>query len=140
MKIKFDKYWGNAEKINKLIFFVVIYDPGYKLQTLHFSLKTLFGEIQGLELFKDVQRDLDVLFDEYNCMYGISAANVSSLASQTNQSAILSNTAAAKKKPAVSLMKARFRQQMLESGNSWNKLNEVEMYLNEVIIEVVLIF
>ena len=30
MKIKFDKYWGDVEKFNPLLFVAVVLDPRYK--------------------------------------------------------------------------------------------------------------
>ncbi|CAI8591244.1 unnamed protein product [Vicia faba] len=32
MKVKYDKYWGDVEKMNKLIFLVVVLDPRHKMQ------------------------------------------------------------------------------------------------------------
>ena len=37
MKAKFDKYWGDIEKMNFLIFFANILDPISKLKYLEFS-------------------------------------------------------------------------------------------------------
>ena len=39
MKAKFDKYWGDLEKTNTLIFISIILDPRDKLEYMEFSLK-----------------------------------------------------------------------------------------------------
>ena len=36
MKVKYDKYWGNFEKINQLLFVAVILDPLYKLVVIDY--------------------------------------------------------------------------------------------------------
>ena len=38
MRTKFDKYWGDLEKMNSLIFIGTIMDPRYKLKFLEFSV------------------------------------------------------------------------------------------------------
>jgi hypothetical protein len=32
MKMKYEKYWGNIEKMNLLLFVVVVLDPRYKMK------------------------------------------------------------------------------------------------------------
>uniref|UniRef100_A0A3Q7G818 HAT C-terminal dimerisation domain-containing protein n=1 Tax=Solanum lycopersicum TaxID=4081 RepID=A0A3Q7G818_SOLLC len=44
MKKKFDKYWGDAEKMNKMVFIPCILDPRHKFSTIGFALKKMFGE------------------------------------------------------------------------------------------------
>nr|XP_016433515.1 PREDICTED: zinc finger BED domain-containing protein RICESLEEPER 2-like [Nicotiana tabacum] len=43
MKEKFDKYWGDPEKINKIIFISCILDPRYKLESVGYVLVKMFG-------------------------------------------------------------------------------------------------
>ena len=38
MKDKYDKYWGNMEKINIFIFVAVVLDPRHKLNYVEFAL------------------------------------------------------------------------------------------------------
>ena len=42
MKEKFDKYWGDAEQMNKMIFIPCVLDPRHKFSTLGFALKKIF--------------------------------------------------------------------------------------------------
>ena len=39
MKQKFDKYWGDPDKMNNLIFIASVLDPREKVEYLSFSLK-----------------------------------------------------------------------------------------------------
>ena len=43
MKLKFDKYWGDPQKMNALIFIAAILDPRYKLEFLAFSFNQIYG-------------------------------------------------------------------------------------------------
>jgi hypothetical protein len=40
MKVKYDKYWGNFEKINWLLFVAVVLDPQYKLVAFEYWCQT----------------------------------------------------------------------------------------------------
>ncbi|KAH0633662.1 hypothetical protein KY289_036622 [Solanum tuberosum] len=44
MKEKFDKYWGDTEKMNKMVFIPCVLDPRHKFSTLGFALKKMLGE------------------------------------------------------------------------------------------------
>ncbi|XP_041999850.1 zinc finger BED domain-containing protein RICESLEEPER 2-like [Salvia splendens] len=44
MKEKFDKYWGNPRKMNKLIFMAVVVDPRYKLKLVKLVLAHMYDE------------------------------------------------------------------------------------------------
>ena len=49
MKIKYDKYWGNIEKINRLLFVAVILDPRVKLAVLEFWVNSVLGAVKAGE-------------------------------------------------------------------------------------------
>ena len=42
MKIKYDKYWGLVERINKLIFIAVVLDSRYKLDYISFCFSNIY--------------------------------------------------------------------------------------------------
>ena len=69
MKLKFDKYWGDPDKMNKIIFFANVFDPSSKLEVIQFSFQTMFGHDKGVELFNSVVNELTLLFDEYQSLY-----------------------------------------------------------------------
>ncbi|WOK93097.1 zinc finger BED domain-containing protein RICESLEEPER 2-like [Canna indica] len=44
MKAKFDKYWGNIDRMNKLIFFTVVLDPRDKFMVMKVAFRDIYGE------------------------------------------------------------------------------------------------
>ncbi|CAH9050908.1 unnamed protein product [Cuscuta epithymum] len=48
MKSKLDKYWGDPEKMNFLIFFANVLDPRDKFEYLPFQLNALYTEKKDL--------------------------------------------------------------------------------------------
>ena len=64
MKEKFDNYWGDAEKMNKMVFIPCVLDPRHKFRTLGFELKKMFGE-KGAAIENGVRTYMDVLFNQY---------------------------------------------------------------------------
>ena len=63
MKQKFDKYWGDAEKMNKMVSIRVL-DLRHRFSTLGFTLKKMFGE-KGFAIENGVRTYMDVLFNQY---------------------------------------------------------------------------
>ncbi|XP_075077310.1 zinc finger BED domain-containing protein RICESLEEPER 2-like [Nicotiana tabacum] len=64
MKEKFDKYWGDPEKMNKMIFISWFLDPWYKFDSVSFALAKMFEE-KGPIIAKEVHTYMTSLFDEY---------------------------------------------------------------------------
>ncbi|KAH0639837.1 hypothetical protein KY285_036423 [Solanum tuberosum] len=64
MKEKFDKYWGDTEKMNKMVFIPCVLDPRHKFSTLSFALKKMFGE-KGAAVKIGVRTYMESLFNEY---------------------------------------------------------------------------
>ena len=44
MKENFDKYWGDTDKMNKMLFILRVLDPRHKFSTHSFALKKLFAD------------------------------------------------------------------------------------------------
>ena len=65
MKEKFEKYWGEPEKMNLLIFFSSIFNPRDKVAYMPHQLEQVYGEVKGKELFNKVMSKLTLLFDDY---------------------------------------------------------------------------
>ncbi|KAL2900713.1 Zinc finger BED domain-containing protein RICESLEEPER 2 [Bienertia sinuspersici] len=69
MKRKFDKYWGNVNKMNKLIYVASILDPHCKFIIVELSLIDMHGKEKGSKLANEVKEFTYTLFDEYRNMY-----------------------------------------------------------------------
>ena len=56
--------WGDAEKMNKMVFIPCILDPRHKFSTIGFALKKMFGE-KGAAIENGVRTYMEALFNEY---------------------------------------------------------------------------
>ena len=131
MKAKFDKYWGDPQKMNLLIFIANVLDPQYKLEYLQFSLNHMYGDSMGGSLYINVKAALSELFDDYSasCKPPLLSSSISGLSTDTsvNASAEFDNP--------VSLLKARFKKHKMELGIGGSSKTELEIYLSESTIE-----
>uniref|UniRef100_A0A803LJT2 BED-type domain-containing protein n=1 Tax=Chenopodium quinoa TaxID=63459 RepID=A0A803LJT2_CHEQI len=65
MKEKYEKYWGDPEKINLLIFIVVVLDPRYKLDYVQWMITEIYDPIVASKLVDNVKVTLNALYEEY---------------------------------------------------------------------------
>ncbi|CAL5414902.1 unnamed protein product [Camellia sinensis] len=65
MKEKFDKYWGNGDKINLLVYVAVVLDPRKKLKYVKFCFSQLFGAGVVNEMTGRVKDCLTRLYEYY---------------------------------------------------------------------------
>ncbi|XP_009775322.1 zinc finger BED domain-containing protein RICESLEEPER 2-like [Nicotiana sylvestris] len=65
MKEKFDKYWGDPEKMNKIIFISCILDPCYKIESVGYALVKMFGVDPEATIQAKVTKYMTSLFSEY---------------------------------------------------------------------------
>ncbi|XP_040965014.1 zinc finger BED domain-containing protein RICESLEEPER 2-like [Gossypium hirsutum] len=69
MREKYNKYWGEGNKINKLVYLAVIFDPRCKMSFLDFGVNLLFPNV-GNDIMKMIDKDLHCLFNEYSSNAG----------------------------------------------------------------------
>ncbi|KAL4366344.1 hypothetical protein GQ457_05G017800 [Hibiscus cannabinus] len=65
MKDKYDKYWGDIDKMNMLIFVACVLDPRQKLNYLEFALSEMYKSGKSSEVMQKVKDTLFELFGEY---------------------------------------------------------------------------
>ncbi|XP_016482018.2 zinc finger BED domain-containing protein DAYSLEEPER-like [Nicotiana tabacum] len=65
MKEKFNTYWGDPGKMNKIIFISCILDPRYKLESVGYALVKMFGKDPGETIQAEVKKYMTSLFCEY---------------------------------------------------------------------------
>ena len=65
MKSKYDKYWGSIEKINKLVFLVVLLDPQYKLDYVSFCFESIHDDVMVKVLVGEIEAYLMSLYKCY---------------------------------------------------------------------------
>ena len=69
MNKKFDKYWGNVEKMNHMMFLGLVLDPRYKLDYLALAFKCIYTDSTSVMLLKGVEDTLRRLYK--NIMIGL---------------------------------------------------------------------
>jgi len=70
MKGKYDKYWGDVEKINPLLFVASLFDPRYKMAGLEYWFRLSFGAEKAERIdyqLKWVLGNLGRLYEHYAC-------------------------------------------------------------------------
>ena len=65
MKVKYDKYLGSVERINKLIFITVVLDPRYKLDYISFCFSNIYEDAMAKVMVDDINNYLIRLYDYY---------------------------------------------------------------------------
>uniref|UniRef100_A0A803MBZ5 Uncharacterized protein n=1 Tax=Chenopodium quinoa TaxID=63459 RepID=A0A803MBZ5_CHEQI len=66
MKEKFEKYWGDPEKMNLLIFIAVVLGPRYnKLDYVEWMITEIYDPIVASKLVNNVKEALNALYEEY---------------------------------------------------------------------------
>ncbi|XP_028807603.1 zinc finger BED domain-containing protein RICESLEEPER 1-like [Neltuma alba] len=67
MQVKYDKYWGQADNMNPLLFVAVILDPRYKLAYVNHMFDLLYIDPEVCLIMKERVKDcLYRLFNEYS--------------------------------------------------------------------------
>ncbi|RZC67623.1 hypothetical protein C5167_011320 [Papaver somniferum] len=127
---KFNKYWGEYEKMNTLMFIDVLLDPREKMKGLNFILDTL--DITGPSLRKHlstyVKTDFQELFEEYKCLYA-NDENMSSATGDCNNVTQSSGVTDDEDSAYASLIAERARED--EEDDNVEGKTELELYLEE---------
>uniref|UniRef100_A0A453C257 HAT C-terminal dimerisation domain-containing protein n=2 Tax=Aegilops tauschii subsp. strangulata TaxID=200361 RepID=A0A453C257_AEGTS len=125
MKTKYEKYWGDPEKMNKYTFIAAILDP--RTKESHFfkdMIEDTYGSIIGNRILTPSHNEFVSLFGEYRELYGTSTPR--ELASQACPSANASES---------SLVRSRYNQKRMrvcgEDSTSTNTRTELDKYLAE---------
>ncbi|XP_042958052.1 uncharacterized protein LOC122293563 [Carya illinoinensis] len=66
MKSKYEKYWRDIVKINRLLLVAAILDSRYKLEIIQFLFIDILGEEKAEEFIKELRKDIDNLYGHYN--------------------------------------------------------------------------
>nr|KJB10737.1 hypothetical protein B456_001G220000 [Gossypium raimondii] len=64
MKEKYDKYWGDIDKMNLLMYVACILNPRQKLKYLEFALSEMFSSEKACEMMQKLKESLYEFFDE----------------------------------------------------------------------------
>ncbi|CAN4077925.1 unnamed protein product [Withania somnifera] len=86
MRDKFGKYWGEPDKMNKMIFISSVLDPRNKLDYVPYAIVDMFGKEIGDKLCLAVETYMKALFDHYVKMSSRGSSFASSPTSSVNSS------------------------------------------------------
>ena len=78
--MKYEKYWGNIEKMNLLLFVAVVLDPRYKMKYIVYWFNKWYAKPKAESMVEKVRGDIDRLYAPYATEFEItsSSANGSS--------------------------------------------------------------
>lgn len=65
MRLKFDKYWGSLDKMNKVLFLAIVLDPRYKLDYVSFCFISIYGDEGARIMTDEVKVSLIKLYEFY---------------------------------------------------------------------------
>jgi hypothetical protein len=66
MKMKYNKYWGDLDRVNLMLFIAVVLDPRTKLDSLDYWFKEVFSVEQATRMITKLRCHLDKLYDHYD--------------------------------------------------------------------------
>ncbi|XP_074347010.1 zinc finger BED domain-containing protein RICESLEEPER 2-like [Apium graveolens] len=113
MKEKYDKYWGDVHKMNKLIYVAIVVDPRYKLEFIEFALCEEYGKYVGWKLASDTSLMIRELFEEYKNICQTKSTQVNQ---EFQSSSISSSINLSTSSRTQSTLGAGFMRQKMESG------------------------
>ncbi|XP_019172864.1 PREDICTED: zinc finger BED domain-containing protein RICESLEEPER 2-like [Ipomoea nil] len=131
MKQKFEKYWGDPEKMNILIFYANILDPRDKIEYMPAQFAQLYGDEKGKSCFEKVQSSMVLMFNDYTATYHVQSASPTVQLQSTQSEPVHSQTSVGKPQAR---MKSQLKKQRMESGGS-SKETELQIYLSEKLVE-----
>ncbi|XP_031108434.1 zinc finger BED domain-containing protein RICESLEEPER 2-like [Ipomoea triloba] len=132
MKAKFEKYWGDIDKMNLMIFFANILDPRDKLEYMPTQINHMYGEKKGKPYYDKVLAGLNELFDDYS-VPATSSVSASSVSAAVGSASSVSSVSSVSVGRPQHLLKSQIKKQRLESGSK--KKTELDIYLSEAIVE-----
>ncbi|KAM3268732.1 hypothetical protein P3S67_030696 [Capsicum chacoense] len=126
MRKKFRKYWGDPEKMNKMIFISFVLDPCNKLEYVPFAIVNMFGKEIREKLSDSVEAYMKALFEHYVKK----SKNFSSTSHSENSSSVSSYGNFQRRE--IMRTKQQFEKHKEISGGSSSKF-ELKKYLAEEI-------
>lgn len=125
MREKYDKYWGDIEKMNMIIFIAPLFDPRQKIPYVEWWLYQLYGPSRGDTMMEKVKSVAYSMFEAYKKIYAPIVASLT-----TND---VLESSIAEDRPLFNLknmMKAQYKSHKMKTGGCDSK-SELDRYLLE---------
>ncbi|XP_023729679.1 zinc finger BED domain-containing protein RICESLEEPER 2-like [Lactuca sativa] len=131
MRVKFDKYFGEVEKMNLLLYFALILDPRNKVKYLVILLEDRYGKEKMEEKKKYIMDSMYELYNDYIRIH--SPSTTFSTTGSSNSSSILGK----RQNPDATTPKSPLRNKLREKmkTNIVESIGELEKYLKESVEE-----
>ncbi|WOL00100.1 zinc finger BED domain-containing protein RICESLEEPER 2-like [Canna indica] len=123
MQSKFDKYWRDYDRMNKLIFMVSALDSREKFEYMEDALQQIYGDEKSKHLFDGVKIIMSELFEEYK----------KKLQPDPSSSLIIQPTSVStcEGMEQRGLLKQRIKRKRIKSETVGDRKSKLDMYLNE---------
>jgi hypothetical protein len=135
MKMKYEKYWGNIEKMNLLLFVVVVLDLRYKMKYIVYWFNKWYAKPKAESMVEKVRRAIDRLYAHYATEFEIASSSAIVSASGSG-SCVTSDVASSSMSSASDTHDPwksaiqEFQHHLVQEDNGECKI-EVDQYLSE---------
>ncbi len=123
MKEKFDKYWGNVDKMNMLLFVAMVLDPRYKLKYMKAMFSQVYVKDEAEKLVAKVKDTLNLLVNFYD-------SSPSNKVDKNRAEVYEFMDIDGRERSHLSLLKSKLKD-TLEEEDSTDIKSELEKYLDE---------
>ncbi|OMO74048.1 putative Zinc finger, BED-type [Corchorus capsularis] len=128
MKAKYDKYWGQIDKMNMTIYVAAILDPRKKLGFVDFCIKRMYNDAEYSDLLKTVQEATKELFEDYKKLLSPEKGSSSGGNDATMEEAVTSVNPLGEGNEESAM--DMFWKHEMESGKEENR-SELDVYLKK---------
>ncbi|XP_052207514.1 zinc finger BED domain-containing protein RICESLEEPER 2-like [Diospyros lotus] len=130
MKEKFDKYWGDPEKINHLLYIAVVLNPRHKLEFMEYALQEMYPGEKGVGAVLSLKNAAYALYEEYKKK--LAPQGEVGERSQVSTPPVVENVEKGKS-VRPNLLSSRFKKYKYASGSGSTTMpSEWDKYLSEV--------
>jgi hypothetical protein len=129
MKTKYDKYWGELDKVNLILYVAVILDPRTKLDSLDFWFKEVLNAEKSTNLIRTLKLYLHKLYDHYKHIDG--GSSQVQHGSESSQASLATTDASQSANLSLHFMN-RFHNYLTSKNDEVSK-TEIERYLTEAV-------
>ncbi|KAK9286316.1 hypothetical protein L1049_014706 [Liquidambar formosana] len=129
MKDKFDRYWGNIDKINMMLLVAVVLDPRYKMRYVKFGYSKVYPPTKVQELTQRVRDTMTRIFEHYEVTESTLGASSTNLSQNLNGMEV-DQPPISKENVKVKALHLEYAKE-LEEEESVHSKSELDRYLEE---------
>uniref|UniRef100_A0A2N9G4S1 HAT C-terminal dimerisation domain-containing protein n=1 Tax=Fagus sylvatica TaxID=28930 RepID=A0A2N9G4S1_FAGSY len=131
MKMKYDKYWGNIEKMNLLLFVAIVLDPRYKMKYIVYWFNKWYAKPKAESMVEKVRGAIDRLYAHYATEFETASSGASGSSSCVTSDVVSSSMSSASDTHDPWKSAVEEFQHHLAQEDSGECKTEVDQYLSE---------